>query len=144
MIASLKNIAKRKRGLIRPTPEENAEINRQIAADPDTLDLADPKNAKFLISAPGAKRKVLEIVARHRGQRGPQKSPTKVPISIRVDADIVNFFKARGPGWQSKVNETLRQQMERILEEMEWSAPKKISKAKKPGKVAAKRSGVLR
>ena len=81
---------------------------------------------------------------RYRGQRGPQKSPTKIPISIRVDADIVSFFKARGRGWQRKFNGTLRQEMERLLQEMEWSTPKKISDVKKSGKVAAKRSGAIR
>jgi hypothetical protein len=35
---------KSKRKLIPPTPEENAEINRQIAADPETADWSDPKN----------------------------------------------------------------------------------------------------
>ncbi len=39
--------------------------------------------------------------------RGPQKTPTKVPVSIRLSPVVVNFFKARGPGWQSKIDQAL-------------------------------------
>lgn len=46
MIVSSKGIAERKRGLIPPTPEEDAEINRQIAADPDTFDIGDLKGTR--------------------------------------------------------------------------------------------------
>jgi uncharacterized protein (DUF4415 family) len=113
MNVNSKNIAERKSQLTAPTPEEDAEINRGIAADPDTLDTADPKNARFLKPAPGMKEKVLEIVKRYRGQRGPQKSPTKVPISIRVDADVLHFFQKSGRGWQSKIGALLRKEMER-------------------------------
>jgi len=45
---------------------------------------------------------------RRRGQRGPQKMPTKVAISIRLSRDVVEAFKAKGPGWQSRIDETLR------------------------------------
>ena len=48
----------------------------------------------------------LEI--RRRGQRGPQKAPTKVAVSIRLSRDLVEAFKATGPGWQSKIDEALR------------------------------------
>lgn len=33
---------------------------------------------------------------------------TKVPISIRLDADLVEFFRDQGRGWQTKVNAVLR------------------------------------
>lgn len=39
--------------------------------------------------------------------RGPQKSETKVPVSIRLDRSVVDYFKAQGPGWQSRINEAL-------------------------------------
>jgi uncharacterized protein (DUF4415 family) len=42
-----------------------------------------------------------------RGQRGPQKGPTKVAITLRVDRDVVDRFKAAGPGWQTRMNEAL-------------------------------------
>jgi uncharacterized protein (DUF4415 family) len=45
---------------------------------------------------------------RGRGQRGPQKTPTKVAVSIRLSRDVVEAFKATGPRWQSKIDETLR------------------------------------
>lgn len=32
----------------------------------------------------------------------------KVPVTIRLDADIVARFKTTGPGWQTKMNEALR------------------------------------
>ena len=32
----------------------------------------------------------------------------KVPVTIRLDADIVERFKATGRGWQSRMNDALR------------------------------------
>ncbi|MDB6454148.1 BrnA antitoxin family protein [Falsirhodobacter sp. 20TX0035] len=40
--------------------------------------------------------------------RGLQKATTKVPVSIRLSADVVEHFKAGGPGWQSRIDEALR------------------------------------
>src|SRR5579864_8092885 len=45
---------------------------------------------------------------RKRGQRGRQKAPTKKPITIRVDRDVLASYKATGPGWQSRMNDALR------------------------------------
>jgi len=39
--------------------------------------------------------------------RGPQKTQTKAPVSIRLDQAIVDHFKAQGPGWQSRINKAL-------------------------------------
>lgn len=43
--------------------------------------------------------------------RGPQKAPTKQLVSLRLDRDVVDRFRATGPGWQSRINETLRQHL---------------------------------
>jgi uncharacterized protein (DUF4415 family) len=40
--------------------------------------------------------------------RGPQVAPKKVPVSIRLSAEVVERFKAGGPGWQSRIDEALR------------------------------------
>ncbi|MDB5643514.1 MAG: hypothetical protein JWN07_2831 [Hyphomicrobiales bacterium] len=45
---------------------------------------------------------------RRQGERGPQKSPTKALVSLRLDRDIIEKFKSDGPGWQSRINEALR------------------------------------
>jgi uncharacterized protein (DUF4415 family) len=51
---------------------------------------------------------VPEVVAAYRRHRGPQKSPTKQLISLRLDPDVIEHFRARGPGWQARINATLR------------------------------------
>ncbi len=43
--------------------------------------------------------------------RGAQSTPTKRPISLRVDADILESYRATGPGWQGRMNEALRKSM---------------------------------
>ena len=42
------------------------------------------------------------------GKRGPQKAPTKIPVSIRLSPEVITHFKAKGPGWQSRIDEALR------------------------------------
>ncbi|MGX7743803.1 BrnA antitoxin family protein [Rhodopseudomonas parapalustris] len=49
-----------------------------------------------------------EFLAKIPSRRGPQKAPTKVPVSIRLSADVVAHYKATGPGWQSRIDDTLR------------------------------------
>jgi len=40
--------------------------------------------------------------------RGPQKAPTKKSTTIRLNAEVFDFFKAQGKGWQTKINEILQ------------------------------------
>lgn len=49
-----------------------------------------------------------EILAAFPKTRGPQKAPTKVPVSLRLSREVVDHFKAEGPGWQSRIDQTLR------------------------------------
>ena len=51
----------------------------------------------------------LKAEKKKRGERGQQKTPTKVPITLRLDPDIVDFFKQAGTGYQSRMNDALRQ-----------------------------------
>jgi uncharacterized protein (DUF4415 family) len=39
--------------------------------------------------------------------------PAKQPISLRVDADVLEWFKAQGPRYQSRINAVLRSYMSR-------------------------------
>lgn len=43
-----------------------------------------------------------------KGKRGPQKTPTKKLVSLRLSPEVVEHFKATGPGWQTRIDNTLR------------------------------------
>jgi uncharacterized protein (DUF4415 family) len=54
-------------------------------------------------------REVLpESLRRKVGVRGPQRSPTKERITIRLSPDVVQSFRATGEGWQTRVDAALR------------------------------------
>jgi uncharacterized protein (DUF4415 family) len=44
-----------------------------------------------------------------RGKRGPQKAPTKKLVSLRLSPEVIDHFKATGPGWQTRIDRTLRE-----------------------------------
>ena len=50
-----------------------------------------------------------------RRGRGRQKAPTKVLTTLRLDADIIAFFRAQGRGYQTRINQALRTVKERGL-----------------------------
>jgi len=50
---------------------------------------------------------LVEAFERARGQRGPQKTPTKERVALRLDREIVAHFRAGGPGWQTRINDAL-------------------------------------
>ena len=52
---------------------------------------------------------LLEKIKRGIGERGPQKAPVKIPISIRVSPEVVTFFRAAGKGWQSRIDHVLKE-----------------------------------
>ena len=43
------------------------------------------------------------------GQRGrPKSAAPKVSTTLRLDPDVLESFRAGGPGWQSRINAALR------------------------------------
>jgi len=40
--------------------------------------------------------------------RGPQKSPTKEQINIRLSRSVLESFRATGDGWQTRIDEALK------------------------------------
>lgn len=52
-----------------------------------------------------------EVFAKLTKGRGPQKAPTKEQVSLRVDRDVLDYFRSTGKGWQSRVNAALRKAM---------------------------------
>jgi uncharacterized protein (DUF4415 family) len=49
-----------------------------------------------------------EQLARIVKKRGPQKAPTKTAVSIRLSPEVISYFKAKGAGWQSRIDDALR------------------------------------
>ena len=41
--------------------------------------------------------------------RGKQQSPTKVSTTVRFDSDVLEAFRATGRGWQTRMNEALKE-----------------------------------
>jgi uncharacterized protein (DUF4415 family) len=80
-----------KKRLVRPTPNDDAQIARGVAADPD--------------AAPDLSKQIAGIV-RRRGR--PPKANPKVSVTLRLDQDVVERYKATGQGWQTRINAVLR------------------------------------
>lgn len=86
------------------TDAEEAEIQRQIAADPDDAEATDEQLAR---ARPFAEA-FPELAASIKRTRGAGKKPLKELVTLRLDPDVVAAFKADGSGWQSRVNDALR------------------------------------
>jgi len=46
-------------------------------------------------------------LAKKLGVRGPQKAPTKVRVSVRLSFEVVEYFRATGAGWQTRMDSEL-------------------------------------
>lgn len=42
-------------------------------------------------------------------RRGPQRLAAKVSTTVRFDADVIAAFKATGKGWQTRMNDALKE-----------------------------------
>ena len=76
-----------------PTPEEDAVITAAANADADAVPLTDAEWAN-----------VKPLVRRGR----PLGSGTKAQVTLRLDVDVLEKFKASGDGWQTRINEALK------------------------------------
>jgi uncharacterized protein (DUF4415 family) len=80
------------------TPELLAE-SRRIAAMPDgDIDLSD----------------MPEVLDWSAAERGKFYRPVKQQLTLRLDADVVHWFKthAKGGGYQTRINQALRRYVE--------------------------------
>lgn len=49
-----------------------------------------------------------ELAASIRRGRGPNKAPKKQLVSLRLSPQVLDAYKSKGPGWQSRIDEDLR------------------------------------
>ena len=90
----------------KPRPISDAEEKRLqhgIAADPDNPEWTAKE---FKRAQPFTE--MFPALAASRRVRGPQKGPTKVAVSLRLTREVVERFKADGPGWQTRMDEALK------------------------------------
>ena len=43
-----------------------------------------------------------------KGRGRPKADAPKKQVTLRLDADVLEFFRRAGPGWQSRINDSLR------------------------------------
>jgi uncharacterized protein (DUF4415 family) len=80
----------------KPLIDEDGEV-REVTAEEVAL-------FKPFSSLPETEQKMLLNLRK----RGPQKTPRKVPISIRLSPDVADGLRATGNGWQVRADEALR------------------------------------
>jgi len=83
------------------------QIQRMIASDPDAPEATDEQLAQakpFGEAFPA----LADAMRKNVGGRPKSENP-KVAVSLRLDQEIVARFKATGPGWQTRMNEALRE-----------------------------------
>lgn len=80
----------------------SAKPKRTIAlkADPN-----DPEDGDISVVAV---EEALEDRRKRRALRKVQVSPSKKPLSLRIDQDVLERWRASGRGWQTRMNEALR------------------------------------
>jgi uncharacterized protein (DUF4415 family) len=81
------------------SPELQAELQKLAEMSDDDIDTSDiPELSEEQMA---------------NGQRGPHFRPFKAPITIRLDIDIIGWFKenAEDGKYQSEINRVLRQHM---------------------------------
>jgi uncharacterized protein (DUF4415 family) len=60
-------------------------------------------------AAGGLPPEVLAAFPRTVARLGrPPKVDRKVPVSLRLDPEVLEHFRSTGQGWQTRINETLR------------------------------------
>lgn len=82
------------------------QIQRMIASDPDAPEATDEQLAQakpFGEAFPA----LADAMRKNVGGRPKLENP-KVAVSLRLDQEIVARFKASGPGWQTRMNDALR------------------------------------
>lgn len=84
-----------------------AQVQAMIASDTEAPEATDAQltQAKPFTEAFPA---LAEKMRKHVGGRPKAENP-KISVSLRLDPEVVSRFKAEGPGWQTRMNNALRQ-----------------------------------
>jgi uncharacterized protein (DUF4415 family) len=85
------------------------DVKRKSSSTKSKTDWArlESRQSNVKLTAEHPEASVKHIV---RGivRRGLEPLPTKSSISLRLDRDVLEWFKAQGPGYQTRINTVLR------------------------------------
>ncbi len=88
-------------------------MKNTLKIDPEKIDSENPEwmEDDFKQAKPAYEFEALQgILAARRGR--PKLENPKEAISIRLSAEILDYFKSTGKGWQSRVNDVLKNYVE--------------------------------
>jgi len=74
---------------------------------PELTDAFFDKATPKIDGKPVSKDRVRTAFKARRG-RPPIQSP-KLPVSIRLSSEVVEYFRATGSGWQTRIDEALKE-----------------------------------
>ncbi|MGI6854998.1 BrnA antitoxin family protein [Mesorhizobium sp. 1B3] len=86
------------------TDEEEAEIQKRIASDPDNPEITDDQARKgkpFAEAFPD----LAESIKRSRGR--PKVDNAKEAVTLRLSPETLAKFKAKGDDWRARMSEVL-------------------------------------
>jgi uncharacterized protein (DUF4415 family) len=88
--------------------------SRKLAPPPDDYDPAAPLTPAEIKTLRPARELFEELGIPMPTPRGrPKAEVTKKPVTIRMSEDVIDYFKADGPGWQTRINEVLEREARR-------------------------------
>ena len=89
---------------------EEARIQAGIAEDPDNPELTRQEIGAMRPASEVLPPKLYAALTKRRaGQSQGDQALTEEQITIALDRTVLDYFRAGGPGWQSRINDTLKE-----------------------------------
>jgi uncharacterized protein (DUF4415 family) len=89
--------------------EEDARLTTAAESDPDNPPLTEEDWSRVRPAHEVVPHLVRKALERKRGR--PPSDTRKRQVTLRLDPDILEHFRAGGPGWQTAINDALRKAM---------------------------------
>jgi uncharacterized protein (DUF4415 family) len=132
-----------------PTAAEDRAIRAGIAADPDTHELTRAEigtlrpasqvlSPQMMAQLRSGKAKVVaesdaqwqkrtrKLNANGNAIGRPPKEDPKVAVTVRLDSDVVRFFRDGGDGWQTRLNALLAAHVKRASKRKPAKSGRKV------------------
>jgi uncharacterized protein (DUF4415 family) len=95
--------------MAKKTPDDRASRPDDDNPEWTKDDFARARPAAEVLPGFIGEKATQELMRRSRGR--PKKADRKVNQTLRLDPDVLEAFRQEGSGWQTRINEVLRQHM---------------------------------